>query len=147
MSVLVHSACLHDFVPHVARMRPLPPSPDVRQAASFLAAGWVFRVFPGSPPVFYNVTWKRTPSKSWKMANTSRWEGLWRDLVNGVLPEFLTSVFTPLTCPSCLSLGVLIEFPEAWSWFPWWRAWQYPDQVCSACHHLKASGHAQSSSC
>ena len=42
----------------------------------------VFAVLTGDPPVFYNVTWRRTADRGWKVGNTPRWDALWKNLTS-----------------------------------------------------------------
>ena len=60
----------------------------------------VFAVLPGNSPVFYNITWRRAADQSWKVANTPRWDALWKYLMSSTKEGSSTSAFTPLVC-SC----------------------------------------------
>ena len=82
----------------------------------------IFAALRGKPPVFHNIAWKIT--------NTPRWEGLWKDLVNGghrVL-HVCMHVSDLSILPVAGNLIWLIELPETWSWLPLWTPGKIPNK-------------------
>ena len=83
----------------------------------------LFAVLPGNPPVFYNVTWRRTADQNWKVANTPRWDALWKDHMNWTKERVLNICIHASDLSLlrvCTDLTWLIEFAEQWSWLPLW---------------------------
>ena len=86
-----------------------------------------FAMIPASkdtPPMFYNVTWKKDQYGKWKTVNTPQYTALFKDLRNR--NPMTESMHIQLHSPDLAHLPLggnikwLIEFPPAWSWFLTW---------------------------